>query len=73
MEHQVKTIIHPEYAASSVRCACGNAWETKATVSEIRVETCSRCHPVYTGEARTVRSTGRVERFRRRYGAGETN
>jgi len=63
----MKTQIHPNYAASTVRCSCGNSWQTQATRPEIRVEVCSQCHPTYTGETRIVDAAGRVERFRRRY------
>jgi large subunit ribosomal protein L31 len=64
----MKTEIHPEYVDCTVRCACGNSWETKSTRPELRVELCSVCHPFFTGEQRIVDTAGRVERFKRRYG-----
>jgi large subunit ribosomal protein L31 len=64
----MRTNIHPEYIASTVRCACGNIWQTRATRSQMQVEACSRCHPFFTGEKRIVDAAGRVERFKRRYG-----
>jgi large subunit ribosomal protein L31 len=59
--------IHPELHQVTVACACGNTFETRSTRSEIRVEICSACHPFFTGKQKLVDSTGRVERFERRY------
>ena len=64
----MKAKIHPEYVEAKVHCACGNEWETKATIPLLRVEVCSNCHPFFTGEQRIVDTAGRVERFKRRYG-----
>ncbi len=64
----MKAEIHPEYMATSVRCACGNEFATRSTVPEIRVEICSACHPFFTGKQKIVDAAGKVERFRRRYG-----
>ena len=58
---------HPEYKTATVRCSCGNTFETRSTKSELRVEICSNCHPFYTGRQKLVDSGGRVERFQRRY------
>jgi len=40
----------------------------RSTVSSLRVELCSECHPFYTGKQKLVDTGGRVERFQRRYG-----
>jgi large subunit ribosomal protein L31 len=58
--------IHPDYVVATVRCSCGNEFETRATKPEIRVELCSACHPYYTGRQKLVDTGGRVERFQRR-------
>jgi len=63
----MKKGIHPEYKISTVHCACGNTFETRATVDKINVEICSNCHPFYTGEQRIVDTEGRVERLKRRF------
>ena len=63
----MKTDTHPEYTDTTVRCSCGNVFETRSTVSELRVELCSECHPFYTGKQKLVDTGGRVERFQRRY------
>ena len=60
--------IHPEYVTATVRCSCGNTFETRSTKSDIRVELCSACPPFYTGKQKLVDTGGRVERFQRRYG-----
>lgn len=67
----MKADIHPEYVTATVRCACGNSFETRATKPDLHVEVCSACHPFFTGEQRIVDTAGRVERFRRRYGIKE--
>lgn len=61
--------IHPEYNEIKVTCACGATFETRSTRStDLRLEICSACHPFFTGKHRIVDSTGRVERFRQKYG-----
>jgi large subunit ribosomal protein L31 len=65
----MKADIHPEYSETTIRCACGNEFTTRATVKNIRVEICSNCHPLYTGKQKLVDAEGRVERFRKKYGA----
>lgn len=64
----MRSSIHPNYDTATVRCGCGQTWETRSTKEDIRIEVCSTCHPFYTGEQRIVDTAGRVERFRRRYG-----
>ena len=60
--------IHPEYVTATVRCSCGNTFQTRSTKPEIRLELCSACHPFYTGKQKLVDTGGRVERFQLRYG-----
>jgi large subunit ribosomal protein L31 len=62
----MKQGIHPEYQATTVRCSCGEEFQTRSTVSELRVDICSKCHPFYTGKQKLVDTGGRVERFQRR-------
>jgi large subunit ribosomal protein L31 len=68
----MKTGIHPEYKPTRITCACGRVTETYATVDEVHVEICSHCHPFFTGRQKLVDTAGRVERFRRKYGAAGT-
>ena len=63
----MKKGIHPKYMKTKVACVCGNQFETRSTVPEIRVEICSNCHPYFTGKQKLVDTAGRVERFRRKY------
>lgn len=60
--------IHPEYAVTTIRCACGNEIATRATKKNIRVEICSNCHPLFTGKQKLIDAEGRVERFLKKYG-----
>ncbi len=64
----MKQGIHPEYQIASVHCSCGNTFQTRSTVSEIRADICSNCHPFYTGKQKLVDTGGRIDRFERRYG-----
>jgi len=64
----MKAEIHPDYVECVVTCGCGESFVTHATVPEIRIEVCSKCHPFYTGKQKLVDSTGRVERFQKRWG-----
>lgn len=59
--------IHPNYVEATITCACGNVMQTRSTVKEMQVNTCSKCHPFYTGQATFIDSEGRVEQFRKRY------
>jgi len=63
----MKKGIHPEYHQITVRCACGNEFESGTTAKEINVEICSKCHPFFTGKQKLVDSAGRVERFKKKY------
>jgi len=37
-------------------------------VPQIRVDICSKCHPLFTGRQKLIDTEGRVERFQRKYG-----
>jgi large subunit ribosomal protein L31 len=63
----MKKDIHPKYyPKAKVSCACGNSFTIGATVPEIKVEICSKCHPFYTGREQLIDTAGRVERFKAR-------
>lgn len=63
----MKKDIHPEYKLGSVTCVCGNTFQTRSTIGDIRVEICSNCHPFYTGKQKLVDTAGRVEKYMRKY------
>ena len=65
---KMKEGIHPKYFECKVTCNCGNTFVTGSTKPEIHVETCSKCHPFYTGQQRAVSARGRIERFNKKYG-----
>ncbi len=64
----MKDKIHPNYKETTGTCACGEVIHTRSTKQNMRVEICSKCHPLYTGKQKLVDSAGRVEKFRRKYG-----
>lgn len=64
----MKEGIHPKYNEVTVKCACGNSFQTRSTGTEISTEICSACHPFFTGKQKLVDTAGRVERFRKKYG-----
>ena len=64
----MKAGIHPTYQNATITCACGNVMHTRSTVKEMAINTCSSCHPFFTGQATFIDTEGRVEHFRKRYG-----
>jgi large subunit ribosomal protein L31 len=62
--------IHPKYEDAVIRCACGNEIATQSTVKEMHVNTCSSCHPFFTGSAKLIDTEGRVDRFKKRFAEG---
>ncbi len=67
----MKPKIHPEYKLGTVRCACGNTFQVRSTVGDMRIEICSNCHPFFTGKQKLVDTAGRVEKFMRKYGMNQ--
>ena len=63
----MKDKIHPQFKPITVKCACGNVFETRSTRASFTVDICSECHPFFTGKQKILDSAGRVERFRRKY------
>ena len=64
----MKAGIHPNYQPTTIRCACGAVIETGSTKQNITVEICSKCHPFYTGKQKLVDTSGRVDKFNKKYG-----
>lgn len=66
----MKQGIHPAYSDIKVTCSCGSSFETKSTVGkDLSIDVCSQCHPFYTGQQKIVDTAGRVDKFRKKYGA----
>ena len=67
--NQVKNDIQPKYEAVTVVCnGCGTVIETRSTKESINVETCSKCHPFYTGKQRAASAKGRIDKFNKKFG-----
>ncbi len=66
----MKKEIHPEYNIVKVKLADGSTIDIKSTMGtdEYNSEVDSTNHPFYTGRRQYVDTTGRVEKFQRRYG-----
>lgn len=63
----MKATIHPTYFANAkIICACGKTYETGSTVKEMHVDTCSNCHPFFTGKQKLIDTAGTLERFKKR-------
>ncbi len=63
----MKKKIHPEYKDTLVTCACGEAFKTKSTIHDIKLDICSKCHPFFTGKQKLIDAAGRVDRFKKRF------
>ena len=63
----MKKDIHPKYEETTVTCGCGNKFTTRSTKKNIHTEICSACHPFFTGKMKFVDTTGRVEKFQKKY------
>ena len=59
--------IHPKYEDTTITCLCGNVIHTRSTKPNIRVEICAACHPFFTGKQKFLDTTGRIEKFQKRY------
>jgi len=68
----VKEGIHPNYQQTTIKCACGEIIETGSTSKDIRIEICSKCHPFYTGKQKLVDTSGRVDKFNRKFGMSQS-
>lgn len=66
----MKPNIHPVYQLITVTCSCGNHFETRSTLNEssLSIEVCAKCHPFYTGKQKIVDTSGRVDKFKQKYG-----
>lgn len=64
----MKEKIHPKYETTTIVCACGAEYPTRSTVSDLRVEICSACHPFFTKKQRFVDTAGKIEKFKKKYG-----
>lgn len=67
-EHPMKKDIHPEwYPECKVFFRGEQVMTVGATVPELTVEVWSGSHPFFTGKSSFVDTTGRVERFQKKF------
>ncbi|MCL5435990.1 MAG: 50S ribosomal protein L31 [Patescibacteria group bacterium] len=63
----MKTAIHPTYQHDAkIVCACGATYTTGSTLAEMHVDTCSACHPFYTGKQKFLDTAGKLDKFKKR-------
>jgi len=68
----MKQGIHPQYNRITVTCTtCGNEFESGSVKQSLRIDTCSNCHPFYTGRQKFAQADGRIERFNKKYNMGD--
>jgi large subunit ribosomal protein L31 len=62
----MKQNIHPGWNNNAtVTCACGATFTTGSTMDSIRVDICSKCHPLFTGQQKLVDTLGQVDKFKK--------
>ncbi len=60
----MKQAVHPVwFNDAKVVCACGESFVTGSTQELIKIEICSKCHPLFTGKQKFVDTLGQVDRF----------
>lgn len=65
----MKKNTHPAYQYVTATCSCGQTMEVGTVLNEpLQLDICSNCHPFYTGKQKLVDTSGRVERFKKRFG-----
>ncbi len=64
----MKKDIHAKYVDTQVKCACGNEFVVKSTMDKMNLESCDKCHPIYTGKTKAVSAAGRVDKFNKKFG-----
>ncbi len=68
----MKKDIQPKLNKVTVQCiTCGTTFDTHSTIDEIKIDTCSMCHPFYTGKMTGSSNAGRIKRFNDRFSAAE--
>ena len=64
----MKEAIQPKFEKTTITCACGNVMEVGSTKKDLKVDVCSKCHPFYTGQQKSARTDGRIDKFNKKYG-----
>lgn len=59
--------IHPNWnPQATINCACGNTFTTGSTQDSIRVDICSKCHPLFTGQQKFIDTLGQIDKFQKK-------
>ncbi len=67
----MKKDIQPTYHQATVSCTCGHSFIAGSTKEEIKVETCLKCLPFYTGSQKLLlEAGGRVDKFNKKFNRG---
>ena len=65
----MKQGIHPDLHEVTFVCACGNSFKGTSTKQGdvVKLDICNNCHPYYTGNIKSVDTSGRVDKFKKKY------
>lgn len=63
----MKKDIQPKYEEATITCACGNVVTTGSTKKTMKTDTCSACHPFFTGQKQAISAKGRAAKFMEKY------
>lgn len=59
--------IHPNWnPQATITCACGHIFTTGSTQDAVRVDICSKCHPLFTGQQKFIDTLGQVDKFQKK-------
>lgn len=65
-EFVINSTLHQQFTKKDTEKKKGKEADT-----EFKVDVCDQCHPFYTGKQKVMDTAGRVERFRKKYGASQ--
>lgn len=64
----MKANIHPKMTQITATCSCGNVVVVDSTLGKnIGLDVCSKCHPFYTGQQKTLDAGGQIDKFKQRF------
>ena len=58
----MKEKIHPKYEDATITCICGNVIKTRSTAKDMKINSCSACHPFYRN-AKNIDAAGMREQL----------
>lgn len=65
----MKQGIHPKYETLKSAVLAVTRSKRVQPAQKIFTDVCSECHPFYTGKQRVMDTGGRVDKFKKRFGA----